>query len=1446
MKLKEKSKKKTSSRILVPSTEIITPDNPFDYLTSLKRGGLKSTHGEDFDPAALASSRTIISAGSYDDAEIDIARQIRETVDSKIIVPKDMKIDDGDLPTAANFYEWVTEDRFGAVDEERPFLEQLIWGIVTFNDACPRCTDNEWLYHTHKVDDSYRKFERKVALMHHGVCPHCKMGRSEMVTSGQMKFINELAVNAGQRCVIGSTPVLTEFGVLRISECAPDADYYFSELEIKVHNGIGLETTSDFYRAKPEKIYRITLSNGVSIAGTADHPIKTSNGFEKLGELAVGAIVPVSYGQRCFGPNTFESAFRVGAQFNAPEVGKSIRTSNITCVQDFLRGMFQSKERAFLSLLAISDISALLFNLGIYHSIDGPAICLSDDGFASLHADGLETLPAGSELEFVTSISVESEQDTFDFTLPITHQFVTGGILSHNSGKSHTIGGYLYPYLTHRMLMLQKPAQFYRLARTTVLHATFVALTYAQAKDTLWTPFYGAILSSQWFQQYHAMLRFYENKYGESLLKLNDTFVVYKPRGLMVYPAGPDKRVLRGRTRYGACYTANTLVSTNQGLIKIDDKDLIGMRAIRGSKPREITNWSKTKWATDVVKVNLANGMTLEVTSDHKVLTLGRDLKTKKTMAANLKGRYVGVTLGGEFPEELQLHYDNAQKKDTLTDRYVALMCKLGTFFKSDLESSGLPNMAGLNSVLAKLAAENVIKKTSTGCRKPYIFTMLASAETCLDIVKGKGKQTQHKYDFVAPIAMSDELAYLLGCMVADGSYKTDQEFTYTTASLDKAETFAAHMHNVFGVDLRIATYKYANEQKGPCDYYRINMGTKAVKEYFRFLGLAKGAAAHSKTIPWSILEGSREHAISFINAGFCTDGGLRNLKHLYYSSRHKVLAQQYQMLLARCGYATRIRIHQPDKLKQYDVVLTRESSARFLDYDYHGFVKRDAQGDYRDLFLRSKKYRAAEFHIPYTNECFSVRAGFGKPTKEGFDQNIIWVRVDSLEALPDQWVYDITVNAKDHMFTANSVVASNSIDEIAYFDSQKDSTKVKINAHEVYDAMTNSLYTLRAAAERLINNGSDDVFPGYSMNVTSPVARNDMIHTLLARAKDSESMYGIHRPTWEVNPDFPRNSRLIIEAYRKDPDSAEKNFGANPPLIANPFISNHDLIAGAEDRDRKNAVKVVNIMKTSRKQGQSYMYGEVKKVKKSGHASMMAIDAGLTDNSFAMAGGRPLGLNLQIDFATEIVPVKGFKINHSLVYSEVILPIMEARNCKILLADRWNSIKLLDDAKLDMGDPADDDDTFIAQQYSLKYKDMVSVRTCLEQGILRLPKSEIKVSSLLEVLDSEYRDFYDGKPIAHLFKQLHTIKDLEKQVGKGDGYTDDIWRAMALLVWGLMEEEFQGILLSEPVNYEKVRPTAIGFSRLYSGGGGTVGQGGGQATLINGAPLGVMARAKR
>jgi hypothetical protein len=48
---------------------------------------------------------------------------------------------------------------------------------------------------------------------------------------------------------------------------------------------------------------------------------------------------------------------------------------------------------------------------------------------------------------------------------------------------------------------------------------------------------------------YHAMLTEQAARTGEDLFKFKDTFLLYKHRRLFIYPAGPDKRILRGRTR---------------------------------------------------------------------------------------------------------------------------------------------------------------------------------------------------------------------------------------------------------------------------------------------------------------------------------------------------------------------------------------------------------------------------------------------------------------------------------------------------------------------------------------------------------------------------------------------------------------------------------------------------------------------------------------------------------------------------------------------------------------------------------------------------------------------------------------------------------------------------------------------------------------------------------
>jgi hypothetical protein len=88
--------------------------------------------------------------------------------------------------------------------------------------------------------------------------------------------------------------------------------------------------------------------------------------------------------------------------------------------------------------------------------------------------------------------------ETFDVTIPGAHRFISNGLLSHNSGKSAVLG-MMGSYLTHRMIKLGRPNEVLGLLKSNVLHGTFVALTFQQAQQTLYEPYYGNILDSPWF-----------------------------------------------------------------------------------------------------------------------------------------------------------------------------------------------------------------------------------------------------------------------------------------------------------------------------------------------------------------------------------------------------------------------------------------------------------------------------------------------------------------------------------------------------------------------------------------------------------------------------------------------------------------------------------------------------------------------------------------------------------------------------------------------------------------------------------------------------------------------------------------------------------------------------------------------------------------------------------
>jgi intein/homing endonuclease len=731
---------------------------------------------------------------------------IKSIIKDKRIVSPDIRIPEGDFQKAPNFYKWCVSDKFL---NQKPFVMQALIATKLFAEYCPDCSDTEWMEHGAKVDDSLGRFERKVALLEHGECPHCGTNRLKLYKQKKLSLYIELALNAGQRCVTADTLVLTEDGIVEIGDYVGNRPYGFSDLGVKFHTGdTGLQTATRFYRARAEHCIRLETKAGFSITGTKDHPVMTLDGFKRLGVVSTHEYVRVYYGQQVFGNksvilrditektnlqydqwramltpiarsntvkprrkpglgkhniyelnealarvlgywvaegryrgianddpmvlsdvySTLDSMFgdvihleRRGVSFTNKYVqmwlgnlmsvdiyGKSARKEVPRCILQaskavqtaFLSALFEGDGSArdkregstkygvsygSISKKLVDQLSVMLLNLGIPHrrrvkktwatngsakqvekdcyclAIRGPALevfereigfrserkkaklasavefvqnrtnivpCdyeklpvpMSDQfliamdevqaqlnqlpnrgvtgscfGLASIFPGHRAFLRAGRQrtvtkddvqrfvptllsgefefnevltgklrgfLEFadssyyydkVSSIGQTKEKlETFDVTVPGRHRFLSNGLLSHNSGKSALLG-MMFTYMTHRLLKLERPNEVYGLLSSTVLQATFVALTFAQAKDTLYDPFYGNVLSSPWFQEYHEMLNSIERRHGENeLYNLKDTFVHYRHRRLMIYPAGPDKRILRGRTRFGA------------------------------------------------------------------------------------------------------------------------------------------------------------------------------------------------------------------------------------------------------------------------------------------------------------------------------------------------------------------------------------------------------------------------------------------------------------------------------------------------------------------------------------------------------------------------------------------------------------------------------------------------------------------------------------------------------------------------------------------------------------------------------------------------------------------------------------------------------------------------------------------------------------------------------
>ena len=441
------------------------------------------------------------------------------------------------------------------------------------------------------------------------------------------------------------------------------------------------------------------------------------------------------------------------------------------------------------------------------------------------------------------------------------------GCCGQRSGKSVLVS-MIANYQLHRFLCIKNPSSYFHLLPNSMLHMTFVALTYSQADDTLWQPFMSLYDNCTWFKEYNKMLSEYEKKYGVYLFDVKKTFVFYNNKRIVVNPSGPDRRKLRGRTRI-FCISEDSIVDTDLGGIPISSESIVGTKAVVADKFGKISGWQKAI-AGPICELVTEHGFSLTGSADHHVCVkkngsftwkkmkdlvkgdvlivssykANRDVKSKiDTSIFNLLGRVLG---SGMFCSDslvissYQIHYRHGE----FIDRIIRDICKLFgdkfgslgrrqdrglveitnkdvvSFFRDSLYSSGFY----INPSLYRLPFKGIVQFLK-GFFEGSPLSSDGESEVIIDCDDGQisrliqylllkiGIVSRRFGNKLSLLSIEDEDFALVCKFIMSES--DEEDFNYYMDSLPKSLTFESRVYGVFDSIYRGLVYDISVDDLG-------------------------------------------------------------------------------------------------------------------------------------------------------------------------------------------------------------------------------------------------------------------------------------------------------------------------------------------------------------------------------------------------------------------------------------------------------------------------------------------------------------------------------------------------------------------------------------------------------------------------------------------------------
>lgn len=343
-------------------------------------------------------------------------------------------------------------------------------------------------------------------------------------------------------------------------------------------------------------------------------------------------------------------------------------------------------------------------------------------------------------------------------------------------------------------------------------------------------------------------------------------------------------------------------------------------------------------------------------------------------------------------------------------------------------------------------------------------------------------------------------------------------------------------------------------------------------------------------------------------------------------------------------------------------------------------------------------------------------------------------------------------------------------IDEIAFMPR---GSEYEASVDKAYTSIINSLSTIQTKADMLWAAGDYNVPQSLMCNISSTYHQHDKIMDLIGLSGKVPRMVGSHLATWDMNPFMPRNSPAFMAQEAADPTEFMRNFGAEPPIANNPYISNTAAVIESQCKTEpmlEMGTVYVDIGGT-RHVGAAIKKCSPDKIKR----YIVSLDAGHTQNSFAVtlshieADGNDIVFCVDGTFSAipEVTKDNKWKVSFTSM-ADLVLQICNNFNVVCVRYDRWNSIGEIERLRKA---------GINAECYSPTFADFEAMKQLILSGHVKIPEFEKDLKNLN--LDSIHE--LRLNPYTHLGYQIATVQSNGKKVTKPEKGDDDMWRTIVL-----------------------------------------------------------------